>query len=81
MDTLKQVIDRACENYGQLTDEDVAVIAEHDRLRMLLIRWGQGRALVPAQSVIDIIEATGKGGWNVRDVSLPTSDPAMKGKL
>lgn len=55
--------------FGYLTASQVAVIAgdEATRLDLLLIRWHEGRALVPAQYVAEIIRATEAGGWCVRD--------------
>ncbi len=57
-----------------LSARQVEEIARTDRLKKLLIRWDQGRALVPAQDVVGLIEATERGGWTVRDVQ----DPAFR---
>ena len=58
---------------GFLTSEDVKRMVDISRLRMLLVRWHEGRALVPAQDVDGLIRAAELGGWTVRDVSLPSS--------
>lgn len=50
-------------------------LAALDRLRQVLVRWHEGRAVVAAQDAGDLIAAAAKGGWTVRDVSLPCSDP------
>lgn len=67
------------ENDGFLRDIDLKLLAEQDRLRMILVRCGNGRFLAPAQDVkhfIDIIERD-KSDY-IRDISLPTSDPIWR---
>ncbi len=63
------------EDYGFLpaTAVDIVAADPQTRLFMLLIRWHEGRALVPAQDVERLIASAGNGpdGWNVRDVSIP----------
>ena len=59
--------------HGFLSERAVELVAVDDqtRLFMLLIRWHEGRALVPACTVADVIAVTERGGWTVRDVSIP----------
>lgn len=60
------------EQEGFLTPEDIAFLAEHDRMRMILVRCGNGRFLTPAQNVKWFTEIiTEHGGDYVRDCSLP----------
>ena len=59
---------------GFLNVEDLAELADLDRLRPVLIRWHQGRAVAPAQNAADLMQATEAGGWTLRDVSLPSTD-------
>lgn len=70
---LTQVLERAKGNSGFLTMADLRVIAKEDRLKLILVRCGNGRFLAPAQDVqnfIDIITRDGKD--YVRDISLPS---------
>ena len=69
-----ECIRRAVErNFGFLDYLQVETIAKDDatRLQLLLVRCHEGRFLAPAQDVAGLIEAVEKGGWYVRDVSLP----------
>lgn len=59
------------EQYGEVSKDDLARIVLASPLELLLVRWQEGRALVPAQTVASLIAATERGGWCVRDVSLP----------
>ena len=56
---------------GFITAEDLVELARLSRLTPCLIRWHEGRATAPAQDVARLIDATTRGGWCVRDVSLP----------
>lgn len=56
---------------GFITAEDLVDLARLSRLTPCLIRWHEGRATAPAQDVARLIDATTRGGWCVRDVSLP----------
>ena len=84
MNDLETLIDRIVKEGGFFTKADLAELAKLDRLRMVLVRFHQGRFLIAAQSCADAIEAIEKGGWTVRgdwDVSLPTTDPAYERHL
>ncbi len=73
---LKTAID---EHGGFLRDGDVAVIAQYDRQRLILVRCGCGRFLAPAQNVAHfaaIIER--EGSDYVRDLSLSADDPIYR---
>ena len=86
--SLNRVLSKVKANGGFLTATDLEIIAHHDRLRMVLVRCGNGRFLTPAQDAkhfMDIIKRdaeshgpTDVGSDYVRDVSLPTSDPIWK---
>lgn len=67
------VLDR----HGFLNADDVRQLKQHDRLRQVLVRFQEGRAVVAAQDVDELIRAT-DGRWHVRDVSLVATDPAFK---
>lgn len=72
----RTVIDRG----GFLTNDDLALLGECDRLRQVLVRCNGGRFVVAAQCArhyCDIIDAS-QVDW-VRDVSLLASDPACRG--
>ena len=72
LDLLRATINR--ERCGFLSAGDVAKFASDPLYRTtgLLIRWHEGRALVPAYLVDAIIRITASGGgWTVRDVSFP----------
>lgn len=58
---------------GFLVDVEVRQLAgcPSHRLEQLLVRWHEGRAVVAAQDVQPIIDATHVGGWCFRDVSVP----------
>ena len=81
MNDLETLIDRIVKEGGFFTKADLAELAKLDRLRMVLVRFHQGRFLIAAQSCADAIEAIEKGGWTVRDVSLPTTAPAYERHL
>lgn len=54
-------------------------IAKHDRLRMILVRCGNGRFQCPAQDVRHFVRIIGvEGTDHVRDISLPTTDPIWR---
>lgn len=77
--SLSRVLKVAKEQGGFLKDTDVAIIAHHDRLRLILVRCGNGRFLCPAQDVAHFIAIIERDGTDyVRDVSLPTTDPIWK---
>lgn len=61
--------------YGFLDSVELAMLARADRLRLVLIRWHEGRALVAAQDAAGLIRAAEVGGWTVRDVSFPAESP------
>ncbi len=79
--TLKELLRNIIINQGGfLVNEDIDRLAEHDRLRNVLIRCNGGRfttAVQCARHYADIVDAS-KVDW-VRDVSLPASDPAYAG--
>jgi hypothetical protein len=77
--TLNRVLSVVKKNGGFLTHTDVEIIAHHDRLRLILVRCGNGRFLTPAQDVKHFTEIIARDGQDyVRDLSLPTSDPIWK---
>ena len=92
--SLNRALQHIKANGGFLTLTDLDVIVHHDRLRLILVRCGNGRFMAPAQDVqhfINIIkrDATAHDNRNdpehlltdyVRDISLPTSDPIYKGQ-
>lgn len=64
---------------GFLTAQDVQAIAEHDRLRQLLVRCGNCRFVTAAQSVEWLSAIIKRDGQDyVRDVSLLADDPAYR---
>lgn len=76
---LNRVLQKAKETGGFLTETDLKFIVEQDRLRLILVRCGNGRFLCPAQDVAHFIGIIERDGQDyVRDVSLPTSDPIWK---
>lgn len=75
-------------NGGFLTVADVADLAKLDRLRMVLVRCGNGRFMCPAQDCdhfCTIIRRDFDEHRNdcdyVRDVSLPAADGAYRGSF
>lgn len=66
------ILARAEENFGFVTADELAVIANDPatRLTQMIVRWNQGRAKVAAQDVAGLIAATCAGGWDLRDVSV-----------
>lgn len=67
---LAEVRQRVRQRHGFLCKEDLAVLAEHRRLEMVLVRCGNGRLKCPAQDAqhfIDIIERDAKD--YVRDIT------------
>ena len=77
---LSDLLKKIDANGGFLTETEIHALAELDRLRLVLVRCNNGRFMCPAQDVewfSDLIESTGKE-W-VRDVALPTADPAYRG--
>jgi hypothetical protein len=69
------------ERDGVLDAAALAYLAGRNRLRLVLVRWQEGRALVPAQDAAPLIAATEYAGWHVRDVQLPATDPAWRRAL
>ncbi len=69
---VREVLARASNNYGFITDEDLAVLAtsEETRLRTVLVRWHEGRFSCPAQDAKVLIDALRAQDWTLRDVSL-----------
>lgn len=61
-----------------LSQSQLARLVDLERLRLVLIRFGEGRCLAPAQDAARLIAAAERGGWYVRDVSLPSSDPDVR---
>jgi len=76
-DKLSALLARIVDAHGFLSLADLAELAKLDRLRPVLVRFQEGRCLVPAQDAAALIEAVERGGWWCRDVSLPAEDPAM----
>lgn len=78
--TLNETLQQASQDYGFLTSEGVATIANYDRLRQILVRCNNGRFVCAAQDVAHFIECikTSKRDY-VRDVSLLAGDPALRG--
>lgn len=63
------------QNHGFLSDSDIDIIAQHDRLRQVLVRCGNGRFTCAAQDVKHFIAIIERDGQDyVRDVSLPATD-------
>ena len=86
IDPLKRLLSSIVANHGYLDVAQLADLAKLDRLRMVLIRCGNGRFLCPAQNAehfMNIIrrdfDAHSVDCDYIRDVSLPSSDPAHKG--
>ena len=78
--SLNRVLSVAKTNGGFLDRLGIETIAREDRLRLLLVRCGNGRFLCPAQDVDHFIQIIDRDGQDyIRDVSLPTSDPVWKG--
>ena len=77
MATLDQVLSDAVECGGFLGTAGLAVVAQEDRLRQLLVRCGGCRFVCAAQDVTHLIECVVAGGDYVRDVSLPAGDRAF----
>ena len=78
--TLTDLLRRIDQQGGFLTESELTALADLDRLRQCLCRFGNGRFLTAAQNVahfVDLIESTGKD--YLRDVSLPASDPIYRG--
>jgi len=65
-------------DYGFLSESTLARLAQVDRLRLVLVRWHQGRCLTPAQDAAGLIAAAEAGGWTVRAISIPASDPLSR---
>ena len=59
------------ENYGFVSKDDLADILEANRLELLLVRYGCGRLLAPAQNITQIVAMIEGSGDYVRDVSWP----------
>ncbi len=85
---LQGVLDAIKKNGGFLSATDLKIVAQHDRLRLILVRCGNGRFLAPAQDVehfVNIIErdyemtkgSTALDADYIRDYSFPTSDPSQ----
>lgn len=70
--TIEQIERNARERMGFLMEDELRELATLDRLRQVLIRFDEGRCMAPAQDVAGLIETAERGGWHVRDVSLPT---------
>jgi hypothetical protein len=73
-------------SHGFLTAETLKQLAELDRLRMVLVRCGNGRFTCPAQDVTHLVsiifrdfKAGSDGRDYVRDISLPSGDAAFRG--
>jgi len=66
------------EHMGFFDEAGLAYVAARDPFRPVLIRWHEGRAIVSAQDARRFIELGKRGGWVVRDVSLPAGDPAYR---
>jgi hypothetical protein len=81
MTDLETLIDRIVKQGGFISPAELNELGTLDRLRMVLVRFHQGRFLIASQSCADAIEAIEKGGWYCRDVSLPTTDPAYERHL
>jgi hypothetical protein len=83
---LAELLKRIVKDHGFLSVATLQDLAKIDRLRMVLVRCGNGRFLCPAQDVehfMDIIrrdfDAHNNGCDYVRDVALQASDPAFRG--
>ena len=77
--SLSRVLSLAKKEGGFLSLTDVEIIAHHDRLRLILVRCGNGRFLTPAQDVKHFTDIIARDGQDyVRDLSLPTTDPIWK---
>lgn len=60
------------ENYGYLVSpEDTLALIEEDRLRLVLVRMGNGRFVCPVQNLDHMIQIITKADLDyIRDVSL-----------
>jgi hypothetical protein len=59
--------------YGFVSRADLREIVAFDRLRLLLVRCGGFRALVPANQVESFTRCIEAGGDYVRDISYPAT--------
>lgn len=76
MVTLNRVLRVIKDQGGFITETDLKILTQHDKLRQLLVRCNGCRFVCAAQDVdhlCSIIEASGKD--YVRDVSLLSTDP------
>ena len=74
--SLSRILNKIKSQDGFLNDTDIDALKEHDRLRQVLVRCGNGRFTCAVQDVkhfCEIIDASAAD--YVRDVSLPTTDP------
>jgi hypothetical protein len=77
--SLNRVLSVAKERGGFLDNLGIETIAREDRLRLLLVRCGNGRFLAPAQDVKHFIAIIERDNQDyIRDVALPTNDPIWK---
>ena len=75
LDALKRTI-RA--QYGELTRQDLAILAKRDAHHQVLVRCGSGRFVASAQDAPGIIACIDQHEHNyVRDISLLADDPWM----
>jgi len=61
---------RAQRNIGFLSGDDLDILAQEDRLRLVLLRFGGCRCTCPAQDARHIIEGLTAIGDYLRDISL-----------
>ena len=72
--SLSRILNVAKANGGFLTETSLKLLVEKDPMRMILVRCGVDRRLLPAQDVKQFVDNITKEN-TVRDVSLPASDP------
>ena len=71
-----ETIAAAAKEGGLLTERQVEIIADGDRLHVLLVRCKTCRFMAPTQNIKHLIAYVNAGGDYVRDVSLPAGDSA-----
>lgn len=85
---LAELLKAIVKKHGFMDRSDVLRLEQLDRLRMVLVRCGNGRFTCPAQDVDHFCEIIRRDFDEhrpncdyVRDVSLPAGDPAFRGSF
>ena len=77
--TVADIETAAQRRYFFLTPDEVRALALLEPERVLLVRYGDGRALLPANEVGAAIRRREEAGGYVRDVSFPVGDRIVNG--